>query len=227
MIRLRDRYDLGRLLQTGKFARVAKRSSSSRWKSRQEKDPFVRRARMEGYRSRAVFKLIEMHERDRLIASGDTVVDLGATPGGWSQFAAAIVGDRGRVIAIDIIPMDPIDGVTFIHGDFREDEILVKLHDMAAPGTIDLVMSDMAPNITGVRGIDQPRAMHLADLALDMARKGLKPGGTLVLKLFHGEGFDDYVREVRQAFADVRVRKPAASRPQSRETYLVARNYRV
>ena len=202
-------------------------SSSKRWKTRQAKDPYVRRARTEGYRSRAVYKLIEIQQRHKLIRPGAAVCDLGAAPGGWSQFAAAEVGKKGAVVAVDLLPMDPIDGVEFIQGDFREDETLKRMEATLRSRGTDLVMSDMAPNISGVRGVDQPRAMHLAELALDLSRRCLKPGGSLVVKLFHGEGFDEYVREARQAFGDVKVRKPAASRPQSRETYLVARNYRV
>ena len=202
-------------------------SSSKRWKSRQAKDPYVLRARTQGYRSRAVFKLIEIQQKHKLIRPGATVCDLGAAPGGWSQFATSVVGPKGTVVAVDLLPMESIVGVEFIQGDFREDETLERMEAAIGSRGIDLVMSDMAPNIRGVRSADQPRAMHLAELTLDLSRERLKPGGSLVVKLFHGEGFDDFVREARQVFADVKVRKPAASRPQSRETYLVARNYRV
>ena len=206
---------------------MSKASSSGRWKSRQAKDPYVRRARIEGYRSRAVYKLIEMNERHRLIERHHVIVDLGAAPGGWSQYAASVVGDSGKVVAVDLLPMEPLSGVDFVQGDFREDDTLRQLKGLTGAAGIDLVMSDMAPNISGVRSADQARAMHLAELALDMARQDLKRGGGLVVKLFHGEGFDEFVRETRQDFSEVKVRKPAASRPKSRETYLVARNYRV
>jgi 23S rRNA (uridine2552-2'-O)-methyltransferase len=203
------------------------RSSSNRWRRRQESDPYVKRAQAEGWRSRAVFKLIEIQERDRLIRRGHTVLDLGAAPGAWSQYATKIVGRKGRVIAVDILPMDPITGVEFMQGDFRDAETLAGIEERLQNARLDLVMSDMAPNISGNRSVDQPKAMYLAELALDIARKHLKSGGGFVAKLFHGEGFDEFVRDVRRDFGSVRVRKPGASRPQSRETYLIARDYRV
>jgi 23S rRNA (uridine2552-2'-O)-methyltransferase len=203
------------------------RSSSNRWRKRQDSDPYVRRAQAEGWRSRAVFKLMELQEHDRLIKAGDTVLDLGAAPGAWSQFASRIVGPGGQVIAVDILEMEPLDNVVFIHGDFLEDRILGEIEINLENARLHLVMSDMAPNMSGNRSVDQPKAMHLAELALDAARRNLKPGGSFVVKLFHGEGFDEFVKDVRQDFDNVRVRKPAASRPRSRETYLMARNYRV
>jgi 23S rRNA (uridine2552-2'-O)-methyltransferase len=204
-----------------------KGSSSSRWLRRQESDPYVRRAKQEGWRSRAVYKLVEMQERHRLMKPGGAVLDLGAAPGAWSQYAASVVRQKGRVIAVDLLEMDPIAGVEFVQGDFREPETLGKVLSCIAKQRLDLVMSDMAPNISGNRSVDQPRSMYLAELTVDLAGQVLKPGGSMVLKLFHGEGFDDFVRSARRRFGSVRVRKPAASRTQSRETYMVATNFRV
>lgn len=206
---------------------MARKSSSRRWLKRQAGDPYVKKARDEGWRSRAVFKLQEIQKRDHLLRPGMTVVDLGAAPGSWSQFAASIVGESGRVIAVDLLDMDPLPGVECIRGDFRDEKLLDTLVAATGDGGADLVLSDMAPNISGVRSVDQPRAMLLAELAMDLATRVLKPGGSFVCKLFHGEGFDDFVREVRRHFESVTVRKPASSRPGSRETYLVARTYRI
>ena len=165
-----------------------KTPSSSRWLRRQESDPYVRQARQEGWRSRAVYKLVELQKRHRLMKPGDDVLDLGAAPGAWSQYAASLVQQKGRVIAVDLLQMDPIAGVDFIQGDFREPETLSRVLDCIAKKRLDLVMSDMAPNISGNRSVDQPRAMYLAELAADLAVQVLKPGGSMVLKLFHGEG---------------------------------------
>ena len=206
---------------------MARKSSSRRWLSRQASDPYVHKARAEGWRSRAVYKLQEIHDREHLLRPGITVVDLGAAPGGWSQFAAGLVGDGGRVIALDLLPMDSLPGVQCIRGDFRDEKSLTELLAAIGERGADLVLSDMAPNISGVRSVDQPRAMALAELALDLAVRVLRPGGSFVCKLFHGEGFDDFVRGVRRHFKSVTVRKPASSRPGSRETYLVARTYRI
>lgn len=205
---------------------MAKKASSSRWRRRQDTDPYVARAQSEGWRSRAVFKLIEIQERERLLRPGSAVVDLGAAPGGWSQYAAGQVGDRGKVIAVDLLPMDAIAGVHFIQGDFHDENTLQQVMEAAA-GKVNVVLSDMAPNISGTRSVDQPKAMALAELAVDLAEKLLKPGGSLVIKLFHGEGFDAFVRDTRRHFEALKVRKPAASRPESRETYLVARTFRL
>jgi len=202
------------------------KGSSARWKRRQERDPYVQKARAEGWRSRAVFKLEEIHEREKLIRKGDTVVDLGAAPGGWCQYALKYTGTNGRVIGLDILEMPPIDGVEFIQGDFTTDDVLQQLLASVGDDKVDLVMSDMAPNISGNRSVDQPKSMYLVEIALDFATQVLRPGGSFVTKIFHGEGFDDYVRTVRQQFKTVKVRKPKASRPDSRETYLVARGYR-
>lgn len=206
---------------------MARKPSSRRWLSRQEKDPYVKKARAEGWRSRAVYKLVEIDRREKLLHPGMTVVDLGAAPGGWSQYAAGIVGESGRVVALDLLAMDPLPGVEFIQGDFGDEHILEALMSCVGERATDLVLSDMAPNISGMRSVDQPRAMLLAELAADLAEQVLKPGGSFVCKLFHGEGFDVFVRAVRQKFERVSVRKPAASRPGSRETYLVARTYRI
>jgi 23S rRNA (uridine2552-2'-O)-methyltransferase len=190
-------------------------------------DAFVRRARREGWRSRAVYKLMEIQEKDRVLRPGMTVVDLGAAPGAWSQYAARLVGSRGRVIALDLLPMDALAGVELIQGDFREPEVLAALQAALGEGRVDLVLSDMAPNISGMAAVDQPRAMHLAELALEFARERLAPGGGTVFKVFQGEGSDALVAEARKCFETVRLRKPKASRDRSREFYLVAGNYRL
>lgn len=195
--------------------------SSNRWLSRQASDPYVKQARSRGYRSRAAFKLIELDERDRFFRSGQKVVDLGAAPGSWAQVAMERVGPNGRVVALDILPMAPLDGVEFVQGDFREPGPLEQLEALVGE-KFDLVLSDMAPNISGIAASDQARSMDLAELALEFARDWLKPGGGFVVKLFQGEGFDAFVREARQTFKHVRLRKPAASRKHSREIYLVA-----
>ena len=206
---------------------MKKSKSSRRWLDRHVNDEFVKRAQKDGYRSRAVYKLLEIQEKDRLMKPGQIVVDLGAAPGGWSQVAEKIVGGKGQVIALDILPMDAIAGVEFIQGDFREEEPLEQLRELLNGRQVDLVISDMAPNITGTAAVDQPRAMYLCELALAFARESLRPGGGFVVKAFHGEGFEEYVRELRSSFKRVVTRKPKASRPRSREVYLVAGNYNV
>jgi 23S rRNA (uridine2552-2'-O)-methyltransferase len=190
-------------------------------------DPFVQRARREGWRSRAVYKLAEIQERDRIIRQGMTIVDLGAAPGAWSQYAARILAGRGRIVALDLLPMDGLAGVEFIQGDFREPGVLEVLDERLGGQPVDLVLSDMAPNISGVAAVDQPRSMHLAELALDFANQRLAPGGALMAKYFQGEGAQSLVAEARRTFDDVRTRKPKASRTRSREVFLVARNHRV
>ncbi len=206
---------------------MARRSKSShRWMQRHLHDEYVQRAQREGYRSRAAYKLLEIQEKDRILRSGQVVVDLGAAPGGWSQVAAQLVGKRGEVFALDILEMAPLAGVTFLQGDFREEAVLGRLMDLLAGRAVDLVISDMAPNISGVAAVDQPRAMYLCELALDFAAEVLRPGGILVTKVFQGEGFDDYLRAVRAAFDRVAARKPRASRPRSRELYLVASGFK-
>ena len=203
-----------------------KRSSSKAWLREHREDPYVQQAQREGYRSRACYKLIELQERDRLIRPGMTVIDLGSAPGGWSQVAAEQVGRRGRVIASDILPMDSIAGVEFIQGDFTEEEILRRILDAVGDAPVALVMSDMAPNMSGMNAVDQPRSIYLVELALDLARQVLAPGGCFVAKVFQGEGFDELLLEARRLFRRVSTRKPRASRARSREMYLVARDFR-
>lgn len=204
-------------------ARTMTRSkSSSRWLQEHFSDPYVKRAQAEGWRSRAVFKLEELIERDRLLKPGMVVVDLGAAPGGWSQMVRSRLGEKGRVIALDILPMQGIAGVDFIEGDFGEDEILKTLEKHLDGAAVDLVLSDMAPNLSGVASVDQPRAMHLAELAEEFADKHLVKGGAFLTKLFQGEGFDAYVRRLRQGYERVSMRKPKASRARSPEVYALA-----
>lgn len=201
--------------------------SSKRWLAEHESDPYVREARREGYRSRSVYKLAELDERDHLLRSGITVVDLGAAPGGWSQYIQRRYGDRVRVIALDVLAMEPVPGVLFIQGDFREAAPLAQLEAAVGDKPVDLVLSDMAPNISGIDVADQAGAMHLAELALEFAKGRMRPGGTMLVKVFQGEGFDDFLKNVRQVFEKVAIRKPKASRPRSREIYLLARGLRV
>lgn len=203
---------------------MARSKSSGRWLKEHFSDAFVRQAQREGYRSRAVFKLREIHETVRLLKPGMTVVDLGAAPGGWSQFAAGVTGSSGHVIALDMLPMDSLADVTVIQADFTEDDALRKLEDALRGRAVDLVMSDMAPNISGMRAVDQPKAMYLSELALDFADQVLRPGGDFLVKVFQGEGFDPYLRALRSRFRGVSSRKPKASRDRSREVYLLARH---
>jgi 23S rRNA (uridine2552-2'-O)-methyltransferase len=206
---------------------MARSKSSRRWLTEHFDDPYVKQAQQQGLRSRAAFKLLELQEKYHLIRPGMTVIDLGAAPGGWSQVARPLVGPDGRIIALDILAMDPLDGVEFLHGDFTEDEPLQRLESILGETGVDLVLSDMAPNISGMATVDQAKAMYLAELALEFSRSQLKPGGDLVVKLFQGSDFDSYVREVRSLFARVQVIKPRASRPRSREVYLLARDRQV
>ena len=206
---------------------MARSKSSKRWLNEHFDDHYVRLAQQQGLRSRSAFKLLELHEKYELIRPGMTVVDLGAAPGGWCQVAQPLVGASGRVIGLDILDMEPVHGVEFICGDFTEDEPLRALEDLLGGEKVDLVLSDMAPNMSGMAAIDQAKAMYLAELALEFAREHLKPGGDYVVKLFQGTDFDDYVREVRTLFDKVQVKKPKASRPRSREVYLLARGYRM
>jgi len=203
-----------------------KRSSSKAWLKEHRDDPYVQQAQREGYRSRACYKLLEVQERDRLIRAGMTVLDLGSAPGGWSQVAVAAVGHHGRVVASDILPMDTLAGVEFIQGDFTEDAVFGQIMAALGGAPVDVVISDIAPNMSGVSAVDQPRSMYLVELALDMARQVLAPGGDFVAKVFHGEGFEEVFRDARSSFSKVLTRKPKASRPRSREVYLVARDYR-
>jgi 23S rRNA (uridine2552-2'-O)-methyltransferase len=201
---------------------MTRSKSSSRWLQEHFRDPYVKRARAEGWRSRAVFKLEELIERDRLLKPGMVVVDLGAAPGGWSQVVRERLGDRGRVIALDILPMQGIGGVDFILGDFREEDVLKRLEDHLDGASVDLVLSDMAPNLSGMNSVDQPRTMHLAELAEDFAQGHLRKGGAFLTKLFQGEGFDAYVSRLRQRYERVSMRKPKASRARSPEVYALA-----
>ena len=201
---------------------MARSKSSSRWLKEHFSDPFVKRAQAEGWRSRAVFKLEELIERDHLLKPGMVVVDLGAAPGGWSQMVRERLGDAGRIVALDILPMQGIAGVEFIEGDFREDEVLQRLEATLHGAPVDLVLSDIAPNMSGVDVADQARAMHLAELAQEFAAVHLKPGGAFVVKLFQGRGFDEYVRNLRKAYERVSMRKPKASRARSSEVYALA-----
>lgn len=203
---------------------MARSKSSRRWLQEHFDDEYVRRAQQLGYRSRAVFKLLEIDARDRLLRPGLVVVDLGAAPGGWSQVAARAVGDQGAVYALDILPMDALAGVECLCGDFRDPQVLDELQRRLAGRRVDLVLSDMAPNISGVDAVDQPRSMHLAELALEFAREMLGTRGVFLVKVFQGAGFDDFVREMRASFATVQIRKPKASRSRSREVYLLGRD---
>lgn len=206
---------------------MGRSKSSRRWLSEHFDDPYVKMAQQRGLRSRSAFKLIELQDKYELMRPGMTVVDLGAAPGGWCQAALPLVGNTGRVIGLDILEMDPLPGVVFIRGDFTEDEPLRQLEAELDGEKADLVLSDMAPNMSGVSAIDQAKAMYLAELALAFASEHLKPGGDFVVKLFQGEGFDAYVREVRTLFQKVQVKKPGASRPRSKEVYLLARGLKV
>ncbi len=189
-------------------------------------DEYVRMAQAQGYRSRAVFKLSEIQEKDQLIKPGMNIIDLGAAPGGWSQFARPLIGKNNKLIALDILPMEPLEGVDFIQGDFREEEVLAELYRVLDNAPINLVMSDMAPNMSGNNSVDQPRAIYLGELALDTARTVLAKNGSFLVKLFHGEGFEAFHRDVQQSFNKVVIRKPKASRPRSNEVYILAKGFK-
>ncbi|PHS72850.1 MAG: 23S rRNA (uridine(2552)-2'-O)-methyltransferase RlmE [Porticoccus sp.] len=206
---------------------MGRSKSSQRWLQEHNSDHYVKRAQQDGYRSRASYKLLELHKKDRLFKPGMVVVDLGAAPGGWSQVAVALVGDKGRVVASDILPMDSIAGVDFVEGDFTEESVLDEILGLLEGQQADLVISDMAPNMSGMKAVDQPRAMYLIELALELACQILKPEGVFVAKVFHGEGFDDFLRDTKRRFQQVVTRKPDASRSRSREVYLVARGLKV
>ena len=201
--------------------------TSNAWLREHVNDTYVQRAKAEGYRSRASFKLMEIDDRDHLIRTGETVVDLGATPGGWSQVAARRMRGKGRVIALDLLELDPLPGVDFIQGDFRDPGILLQLEMMLAGQQVGLVLSDMAPNMSGIVISDQARVMHLAELGLEFSRNWLKPDGAFLVKVFQGHGFDDFVREMRQVFRSVSTRKPDASRDRSAELYLLGRGIKA
>ncbi|MGC6388117.1 23S rRNA (uridine(2552)-2'-O)-methyltransferase RlmE [Ewingella sp. S1.OA.A_B6] len=197
-------------------------ASSTRWLQEHFSDKYVIQAQKKGLRSRAWFKLDEIQQGDKLFKAGMTVVDLGAAPGGWSQFVATQIGNKGRIIACDLLPMDPIVGVDFLQGDFRDELVLKALLERVGDNKVQVVMSDMAPNMSGTPAVDIPKSMYLVELALDMCRDVLAPGGTFLVKVFQGDGFDEYLREIRSLFTKVKVRKPDASRARSREVYIVA-----
>lgn len=204
---------------------MARTKHGKSWMQRHLNDPFVQKAQKLGYRSRASFKLLELHEKDKLFKPGMTVVDLGAAPGGWSQILTKLVGRQGKVIALDILEMDPLPEVTFLQGDFTEQQTLENLQAELGEEQVDWVVSDMAPNLSGMIAVDQPRMMILADLAWDFAKQHLKKGGGFLVKVFQGDGFDLYVKTLRQCFEKVVIRKPDASRSASRELYVLARGY--
>lgn len=205
---------------------MAKSKSSGRWLKEHFDDQYVKRSKDAGYRSRASFKLQEIDAKDNLLKPGCLVVDLGAAPGGWSQVAAEKVGDSGRVVASDILSMDPLPGVEFIQGDFTEDSVLDQILGALDDARPDLVISDMAPNMSGNLSIDQPAAIYLVELALDLARQVLRPGGNFLVKVFQGEGFDAYLKDMRSSFNTVVTRKPDASRARSREVYLLGKGFK-
>ncbi|MBE1298518.1 MAG: 23S rRNA (uridine(2552)-2'-O)-methyltransferase RlmE [Alteromonadaceae bacterium] len=205
---------------------MARSKTSKKWMEEHVNDPYVKKAQVDGYRSRASYKLIEINEKDKLFRPGSVVMDLGSAPGGWSQIVAPIVGESGRVIASDILHMDSIIDVDFIQGDFTEETVYNQILDVLGDDRVDVVISDMAPNLSGVNTADQYSSLYLVELALDMARNVLQPGGSFCAKVFQGVGYDEYVKDVRSSFNKVIVRKPAASRPRSREVYLVATGFK-
>ena len=205
---------------------MARTKSSSRWLQRHVNDPYVKQAQKDGYRSRSAYKLVELNEKDRLIKPGMRVMDLGSAPGGWSQVLSRLIGAKGRVLATDILPMDPIQNVDFIQGDFTDEEIVEKLLGWLGGGKFDLIVSDIAPNLTGIDSADQASSMYFLELALDTVRQTLKPGATFVAKMFQGSGSDDWLKDLRTSFQKVSIRKPGASRPESREVYVVAKGFK-
>jgi len=201
--------------------------SSNKWLQEHFNDPYVLQSQKEGYRSRAVYKLKEIDEKAQLFKPNMTIVDLGAAPGGWSQYVAEKLQGKGHIIALDRLAIDPLPGVDFIQGDFREQLVLDTLIAHIKSSKVDVVLSDMAPNMSGQKAVDMPSAMFLAELAFEFCERMLKPGGTLVMKLFHGEGFDALIKAIRGHFEKVVIKKPKASRPRSRETYLLATGYQL
>jgi 23S rRNA (uridine2552-2'-O)-methyltransferase len=200
--------------------------SSNEWLRRHVNDPFVKQAQIDGYRSRSAYKLIELNEKDRLIKPNMRILDLGSAPGGWSQVAGRLVGRKGRVLATDILPMDPVPNVDFIQGDFTDEKVVEQLLGWLGEGKFDLIISDIAPNLSGIDSADQAGSMYLLELALDTVRKTLAPGATFAAKMFQGSGSDDYMKELRKHFEKVLIRKPAASRKESREVYIVAKGFK-
>ncbi|MBT8476262.1 MAG: 23S rRNA (uridine(2552)-2'-O)-methyltransferase RlmE [Alphaproteobacteria bacterium] len=203
------------------------RGSGRSWRDRQERDPYVQQARRDGWRSRAVYKLEQIDQKERLLKPGMVCVDVGAAPGSWSQYVTRKLKGTARIIAVDLLPMDALPNVEFIQGDFQDEAVLAQMLEAIGDDGVDLVMSDIAPNISGNRAVDQPRSMYLVELALDLARRVLKQKGSFVCKVFHGEGFEEFLGDARRSFERVRVMKPKASRAGSREVYLVARNYQL
>ncbi|MBC3950299.1 MULTISPECIES: 23S rRNA (uridine(2552)-2'-O)-methyltransferase RlmE [Pseudomonas] len=205
---------------------MARSKTSHNWLKEHFDDKYVKMAQKDGYRSRASYKLLEIQEKDKIIRPGMTVIDLGAAPGGWSQVTSRLIGGQGRLIASDILEMDSIPDVTFIQGDFTEDAVLAQILEAVGNTQVDLVISDMAPNMSGLSAVDMPRAMFLCELALDLAGRVLRPGGDFLIKVFQGEGFDMYHKDIRKLFDKVQMRKPSSSRDRSREQYLLGRGFR-
>ncbi len=205
---------------------MARSKSSKQWMQEHFDDEYVKKAQAMGYRSRSTFKIVEIQEKDKIIKSGMNVIDLGAAPGGWSGFARKIVGKKNKVVGLDLLAIDPIEGVDFIQGDFRENEVLDELLRILDGAPVDLVMSDMAPNISGNKAMDQPRSVYLGELALETAQIVLVKGGTFLTKMFQGAGFDEYKKEVAQHFSSVAIRKPKSSRPRSKEVYILAKGFK-
>ena len=205
---------------------MARSKSSKQWMQEHFDDEYVKKAQAMGYRSRSTFKLVEIQEKDKIIKPGMNVIDLGAAPGGWSDYARKIVGKKNKVIALDLLEIEPIEGVDFIQGDFRENEVLDELYRVLEHAPVDLVMSDMAPNISGNKEMDQPRSIYLAELALDTAQTVLNKGGTFLIKMFQGAGFDEFKRDVEKSFSSVVIRKPKSSRARSKEVYILAKGFK-
>lgn len=205
---------------------MARSKTSGRWLQEHVSDPYVKQAQKDGYRSRASYKLIQLNEKDKLIRPGMLVIDLGAAPGGWSQVAGRLVGDRGRVVATDIAPMEPLKNVDFVQGDFAEATVLEQILGRLEGHRPDLILCDIAPNISGIDSADQASSIHLVEIALDLARQVLKPQGDFVAKVFQGAGSEGYLKDLRTSFEQVSIRKPAASRPRSREVYMVAKRFK-
>ena len=205
---------------------MARSKSSNQWMQEHFDDEYVKKAQAMGYRSRSTFKLVEIQEKDKIIRPGMNVIDLGAAPGGWSDYARKIVGKKNKVIALDLLEIEPIEGVDFIQGDFRENDVLDELYRVLEGAPVDLVMSDMAPNISGNKEMDQPRSIYLAELALDTAQTVLNKGGTFLIKMFQGAGFDEYKRDVTKSFSSIVIRKPKSSRARSNEVYILAKGFK-
>lgn len=205
---------------------MGRSKSSHQWLQEHFQDEYVKMAQNQGWRSRAVFKLIEIQEKDHIIKPGMNVIDLGAAPGGWSQYVRKIVAKKNKVLALDILSMDPLEGVEFIQGDFRETLVLDELYAALDGASVNVVLSDMAPNMSGNKGIDQPNSIYLCELALDTARTVLGRGGTFLVKAFQGEGYENFLKDIRQSFSSVLIRKPKASRPRSNEVYILAKGFK-